>query len=204
MKNRFQNISNFLRAGRLSLCALLFLNGLSSCSFMDSQWGSQTTSAGNEKKNNATITTYIDDNGKNLGLEMNFITLLTEVTIPDSLAGKYVVSLCFDGVTTKSGTTKITFPERVVHFDTLAGFSSLSTLILSKDLSYISDSSFTDCKNLTSLTIPREEPPVLRDEKFIANMATKTKIYVPANSVETYKAHEQWGQFESILEIPST
>ncbi|MGX8696444.1 MAG: hypothetical protein ACSW8D_08670, partial [Prevotella sp.] len=58
--------------------------------------------------------------------------------------------------------------------------------------------SLKNCPNLTSLTILREEPPVI--QVFLYNsigLSENCTIYVPAESVELYKNDVNWGEFAS-------
>ncbi|MCR5402129.1 MAG: leucine-rich repeat domain-containing protein [Treponema sp.] len=178
---------------------------LSSCSFMDSQWGSEESSSGSEKKNNATITAYTNSEGKRIGITLNFMVVLKELTIPETIAGEKVLALNFEDVATKTSTQKITFPTSVIKFDSLAGFTALSELTLSENLSSIKEKSFTNCKNLKTITCPAVNPPQINDSKFSSDLSSLQIIYVPYSSQELYKESQGWDSFaEKIQPIAST
>ena len=166
-----------------------------SCSFMDSQWGSEETSAGNEKKNNATITAYTDSSGKRIGVTLNFMVVLKNLTIPETIAGEKVLALKFEDVATKTSTQTIVFPSGVIKFDSLAGFSYLSELTLSENLAEIRDKSFTNCSSLKKMVCPALVPPVVEDSKFNPDALKNLVIYVPETSLERYKTTDGWSSF---------
>jgi len=61
-----------------------------------------------------------------------------------------------------------------------------------------------DCSNLISVTILATTPPTLNSSSEFNNNATGRKIYVPSESVETYKAASSWSSYASYIEaIPS-
>ena len=183
----------------------LFSPVFSSCSFMDSQWGSEESSSGSEKKNNATITAYTDSNGRRMGITLNFMVVLKELTIPETIAGEKVLGLNFEDVAAKTSAQKIVFPTSVIKFDSLAGFTALSELTLSEKLSSIKEKSFTNCKNLKTITCPAENPPQINDSKFASDLSSLQVIYVPYSSQELYKESQGWQDFaEKIQPIAST
>ena len=105
--------------------------------------------------------------------------------------------------------------------------ASLTSLTLSEGLETIKDSAFEGCAGLMTLTLPStlysilsnafkscyslnsiysyaEEPPGTDETAFDETPTESAIFYVPAVSVETYKASWPWSKFKSIVAIGST
>lgn len=79
---------------------------------------------------------------------------------------------------------------------------SLTTVELGEDLTSIGNSAFLSCSALESITIHATTPPNLNNSG-VFNGTTCT-FYVPAASVETYKAASVWSSYASrIAAIPN-
>ena len=59
------------------------------------------------------------------------------------------------------------------------------------------------CRNLTSLTCEAVNPPACLEDVFFM-VDKNTPLYVPAGSIEAYKAADQWKDFLNIQAIPGT
>lgn len=175
----------------------------SGCSFTDSQWGSYSTSSGATRKNNANISSYYDQNGKRLGIKLNFIVVLPSVEIPEEIAGEKVVALDFSDVASKSSTTSISFPDSVIEFSGLDGFSSLQTLRLSKNLVSIEQNAFQNTSSFRTLILPSETPPEIPSRLFGDASSSESfpnlSIYVPQNSLDSYINAENWSDYQAKL-----
>ncbi len=170
-----------------------------SCSFTDSRWDSFKTSSGAAKKNNARVYEYFDSDGKKLGVRLSFIVTIPNLLIPDTVTGEKVVALSFSEVAVKTTTSAITFPESVLEFDNLSGFSSLKTLHLSKSLKLIPEKAFVGNSSLAVITLPAPEPPKISAGVF-ENCSSSLKIYVPNEKLNTYKAADVWKDYSDKLE----
>lgn len=98
---------------------------------------------------------------------------LTSVTIPDS-----VTSIGDSAFNTCTGLTSVTIPDSVTS---------------------IGASAFRSCTGLTSLTCLATNPPTLAN----INALTSTNdcpIYVPAGSVDAYKAAANWSTYASRIQ----
>ena len=98
-------------------------------------------------------------------------TALTTITIPNSLTE--LPEYCFEGCT------------------------SLTSVTIGTGCSVIYAYSFQDT-GLQNLTIYRTKPPTLRQNAFY-NVTSLTHIYVPAESVNTYKTAAGWSDYASII-----
>lgn len=72
--------------------------------------------------------------------------------------------------------------------------TTLTNVIISESVSKINVSAFYNCSNLTSVTIQVITPPTLGNYVF-ANTSANLVIYVPAESVDTYKAASGWSTY---------
>ena len=143
---------------------------------------------------------------------------LTSVTIPNSVTtiGHYAFYNC-------SGLTEITIPNSVTTIGNSAFFrcEGLNSVTIGEGVQTIGDFAFQRCENLTSVTIGKNVTtigtaaflmcygltsvtaynPIPVDIAFGGVDCTKCTLYVPAESVELYKAAEGWKEFGKILPI---
>ncbi len=121
---------------------------------------------------------------------------LTNITIPSkvtSISKKAFFS---------NKLTKITIHENVTSIGEQAFFSNQLTKIeIPSNITNIGKEAFHSNDNLRDVTIHAINPPTV-DSPFELNNAN-LKIYVPTNSVETYKAASGWSQYaDKIFPIP--
>jgi hypothetical protein len=104
-----------------------------------------------------------------------------------------------------SGLTSVTIPNSVtkIYLRTFQQCSSLISIEIPSSVTSIAEYAFYKCSALTSVTVERTTPPTLDSSAFMSN-ASGRKIYVPAASVDTYKAASGWSIYASDIEaIPS-
>lgn len=79
------------------------------------------------------------------------------------------------------------------------GCSGLTSIILKENVTSIGGSCFMNCSNLESITVRAIQPP---DLGYLAFLSIKSgyKIYVPAESVDTYKNANRWSTFASHIQ----
>ena len=83
------------------------------------------------------------------------------------------------------------------------GCSSLASVEIPATVNLISGMAFYSCSSLTSLTVLAITPPALI-QGALDGTSDDLIIYVPAESVDTYKAAENWSSYESKIQaIPS-
>ena len=148
----------------------------------------------------------------------NLCTSLTSISLPNSIAdiGTYAFSYC-------TSLANISIPDKIKSIQqyTFRNCESLTSVCIPNSVTDIKEGAFTRCSALTSITIPSSvtnidetafywcdaldsvtcyaiTPPTLHQWAFQYYNAT---LYVPAESVETYKATDQWKNFTQILPI---
>ncbi|WP_296864525.1 leucine-rich repeat domain-containing protein [uncultured Methanobrevibacter sp.] len=122
-------------------------------------------------------------------------TGLTSITIPNSVAsiGDGAFSDC-------NGLTSINIPDSVTSIGNGA-FSyctSLTSVTIGNKVESISDYAFSGCNGLTSITLLNTTPPTIQSSTLPSN--TTYTIYVPSESVETYKAAQYWNSKASQIQ----
>ena len=153
--------------------------------------------------------------GKNA---FNLCTSLTSISLPNSIAdiGTYAFSYC-------TSLANISIPDKIKSIQqyTFRNCESLTSVCIPNSVTDIKEGAFTRCSALTSITIPSSvtnideaafywcdaldsvtcyaiTPPILHRLAFQKYNAI---LCVPAESVETYKATDQWKNFTQILPI---
>ena len=135
---------------------------------------------------------------------------LPSITIPDGVTqiGNWVFRGC-------ESLTSITIPDGVTEIgeDAFCGCSSLTSINIPDGVTQIGDNAFWGCSSLTSITFPKSVEGIGRDAfykvKVVYCMATQPPllgepedsssyteyIYVPTNSVDTYKTSDGWKEY---------
>lgn len=116
------------------------------------------------------------------------------VNVPDfkNLVDKSITSVTADmlaGVTSIGGAA-------------FADCSSLASVEIPATVNLISGMAFYMCSSLTSLTVLAITPPALVQQAF-EGTSNDLIIYVPAESVDTYKAAENWSSYEGKIQAIS-
>ena len=115
---------------------------------------------------------------------------LTSIIIPDG-----VISI--DGFDYCSNLTSIVIPDSVINIHGFSYCSNLTSIVFPDSVTYIGDGIFQDCTRLASVTIKAETPPELGSWAFVRS--SLANIYVPASSVDAYKAAPEWSEYASLI-----
>ena len=109
--------------------------------------------------------------------------------------GEYAFSDC-------SSLTSIEIPNSVTNIGEGAFIycSSLTSVTIGNNVTSIGDHAFYNCTGLTSITCEAVTPPTLGSKVF-EYVNNFIPLYVPAESVDTYKVADQWKDFTNILSI---
>lgn len=119
---------------------------------------------------------------------------LTSVIIPSN-----VTSLEDGAFAGCSGLTTIVIPSNVTSIggEAFAYCSGLTSAVISSSVTSIGEAAFQRCNGLTSVTCYASEPPALEGSAWWTCAEPTPKLYVPASSVEAYKALPGWAEFFS-------
>ena len=124
---------------------------------------------------------------------------LTSITIPDT-----VTSIGYSAFNSCSGLTSVTIPDSVTSIGNGAFLdcTSLTSVNIGNGVTSIDMQTFYGCTGLTSVTIQATTPPTLGKNAFYNT--NNCPIYVPAASVDAYKAATKWSIYtDRIVAIPS-
>lgn len=121
---------------------------------------------------------------------------LKKVTIPSTVTsiGNAAFFYC--------GLTEITLPEdlKTLGDEVFMGCRSLERLTIPASVTSIGTLAFLNCDVLTELTLLPVTPPSLGVNP--THYPENVSLYVPANSVQAYKDHPDWGFFPTITAMP--
>lgn len=137
----------------------------------------------------------IPDNVTSIGYAaFGVCTSLTSVTI-----GSGVTSIGYTAFGWCTSLTSITIPDSVTSIDDSAfnGCSSLTDVTIGSGVTNIGAAAFQQCTGLTSITCLATTPPTLGSSAF--NSTNNCPIYVPVESVETYKT--AWSDYASRIQV---
>ena len=104
-----------------------------------------------------------------------------------------------------SSVESVTIAEGVTTFNDncFKGCSSLESIVLPSTTSVMTHGVFNTCANLTSVTILATTPPTGVSTYTFQN-SPNAQVYVPAESVETYKSASGWSQWASRIQAIPT
>lgn len=126
-----------------------------------------------------------------------YFTGLTSVTFPSTLTS--IQANAFNGCTSLASIdlsgTAVTYINNYVFQDC----TSLISADIPSSIMRISGSTFLRCSSLESLTVRATTPPEL-GYNALANTSANLVIYVPSESVETYKTASGWSAYASQIQ----
>ena len=133
-----------------------------------------------------------------IGIEAFFGCGLMSVTIPNSVTiiGEGAFPCC-------GGLTSVTIPESVTAIGdyTFSECMGLTSVTIPNSVTTIGEYAFEGCESLKSVTAYNPTPVDIDTYVFYYVDCTKCTLYVPAESVEKYKAAKGWSEFGEILPI---
>ena len=77
---------------------------------------------------------------------------------------------------------------------------SLSSIELGEGVTTIEGKAFMGCSKLRSVKCYATVPPTLGDKYVFDYNAADRKIYVPAESLDAYKEHDDWSRYADSIE----
>jgi len=94
-----------------------------------------------------------------------------------------------------SSLTGITLPSSVtwIGFGVFRNCSSLTSIDIPSGVTFIGTYAFNGCTSLTGITVNATTPPTLGTDVF--NNTNDCPIYVPCDSIATYRAAENWSKY---------
>ena len=90
----------------------------------------------------------------------------------------------------------------VIGENAFSGRTELSSVVIGNSVTSIGSSAFSRCSSLTSITLESATPPTLGSSAF--NNTNNCPIYVPSESVDTYKAASNWSKYASRIQAIPT
>ena len=101
-----------------------------------------------------------------------------------------------------TGLTSMTIPNSVTSIESKAfeGCTGLTSVTIPNSVTTLGSATFRDCTGLTSMTVEATNPP--SSSSIVSDY--KIPLYVPAGSVDAYKAAYEWKKFTNIQAIPGT
>lgn len=134
------------------------------------------------------------------GSAFYYCTKLTSVVIPNSVTS--IGSSAFEGCI---GMTSVNIPDNVttIEQNAFSRCSGLTSVTIGNSITSIGGAVFQNCNALTSVTVRATTPPTLGGGVFNST-SSRLVIYVPAESVEAYKAAASWSSYaRKIQAIPA-
>lgn len=126
---------------------------------------------------------------------------LISIEIPNSVTsiGDQAFSDC-------SRLTSVTITNSVTSIgnSSFSNCKSLTSIEIPNNVTSIGPAAFFGCSGLTNVTVKKILPPILGNNYVFDNTSQNLVIYVPAESVDAYKAATYWSEYASKIQaIPS-
>lgn len=132
-------------------------------------------------------------NNSNSRLYINNTAITGELTIPSTVTT--LANGCFSGY---KAITSVIIPDNVttINGQVFGGCTNITTINIGSGITSIGSKAFYYCTGLTALIFNSTTPPTLANTDALSN-TNNCPIYVPASSVDTYKAASGWSTYAS-------
>ena len=78
------------------------------------------------------------------------------------------------------------------------GCSSLTSVTIGESVTSIIGAAFAYCSKLTSITCKAATPPTIDNTYAFYDISTSIPVYVPCESIQRYREHNEWGRFQNL------
>lgn len=98
--------------------------------------------------------------------------------------------------------TKFIFGDNVESIPAALCYNmqKLETIVIPSSIAYIPANTFSNCRNLVSITVKRVLPPVIYNNNVFNNVPTYALIHVPCGQTEAYQSADYWNRFSNFYE----
>lgn len=126
---------------------------------------------------------------------------LTSITIPNSVTSIEDETFC-----NCENLISVSIPNYVTKIgnEVFNGCASLTSINIPNSVTSIGDGTFNGCLNMEEIRCYAVNPPELSGSVFDNTKQPTCTLYVPAASIDAYKAVAQWNNFGHILSIGTT
>ncbi len=116
-------------------------------------------------------------------------TKALEITGKGELTDNYTYTYDAEAVTIGNEIT-------VIGEDAFYNCYQIKNIIIGSSVKVIEHNAYSSCYEFASITCYSQRPPTVKEGAFYYNLPYSTIIYVPADYLATYKAHDFWGMYD--------